>query len=365
VGTEAPVPNKKHHYVPHFYLKHFASNPHRINILNLKDYQAYRDGPLKAQCYRTHLYGLDDSLEKLIGSLETLVAPTIQSIIQHSRLPSRFTPEHDNLLQFLALQMMRTPAVIEKVTQSVEQTRANLLSSYGGISPQLDRQLTVGPNEAARLALGHFREVCRCFGGLQFQLLINGTQQAFITSDNPAFKYNHYCETIKGHGMLGASQSGFMLFTPLSPRHLILLYDKETYKCMHIHHDVISTANAADICQLNKMQVVNADCNLLFSDWSESGDIATLARKHASLRKQKKMVVRELLPVDGGPRDGVLQYFEETADLALILSFLSIRRAAKRIAPDIRLRSYRKPFAAEMKPPRLGGPGWRKYKPRD
>jgi hypothetical protein len=364
VEIEATMPQKKHHYVPHFYLKHFASNPHRINILNLKDYRSYCDGPLKAQCYRNHLYGLDDSLEKRIAALETLAAPTISMIIQQSKLPARSTPQRDQLLQFLAMQMMRTPVAIDKVTDSIEQTRANLLSSYGGMSPQLDRQLSIRPYEAAKIALGHFDEVCECFAGLQFQLLLNGTPQAFITSDNPAFKYNLYCETVRGHGMLGASQSGFMLFTPLSPRHLIILFDKETYKCLPVHHDVISTTHLADVHQLNKMQVVNADCNLLFSNWSECGDITTLARKHAGLRKQKTFVVRELLPADRRPGNGILQYFEQTAILGLDLSFFKLRREAKRVPPDMRIRGYRHPFDAAMKPPPLSDPRWRTYRAR-
>lgn len=37
------VSQKKHHYVPHFYLKHFASIPRRINILNLKDYHVGKE----------------------------------------------------------------------------------------------------------------------------------------------------------------------------------------------------------------------------------------------------------------------------------------------------------------------------------
>jgi hypothetical protein len=125
------------------------------------------------------------------------------------------------------------------------------------------------------------------------------------------------------------------------------------------------TNNLTDVCQFNKMHVVNADCNLLFSNRSESNDITTIARKHVSLRKQKTFVVRELLPADGRPGNGILQYFEQTAVLALKLSFISIRRDAKRVPPDERLRSYRKPFDAAMQPPRLSDPRWRKYKPKN
>ena len=231
----------------------FRHNQHRINILNLKDYRSYRDGPLKDQCYRKHLYGLDASLEKLIADLETVAAPTINAIIHHSKLPGHSKPDHEHLLRFLALQMMRTPVAIDKVAHTFAETRANLISSYGGTSPQLERQLSLRPYEAAKIALGHFHDVCQCFAGLHFHLLPNGTPQSFITSDNPAFKYNLYCEIVRDHGMLGASQSGFMLFIPLSPRHLIILYHNETYKCITVYHDLSVTNNLAAVYQLNKM----------------------------------------------------------------------------------------------------------------
>ena len=68
----------------------------------------------------------------------------------------------------------------------------------------------------------------------------------------------------------------------------------------------------------------------------------------AAKEAQETFVVRELLPADGRPGNGILQYFEQTAVLALKLSFISIRRDAKRVPPDERLRSYRKPFNAAI-----------------
>lgn len=356
---------KKHHYVPHFYLKQFASIPRRINILNLKDLKSYQNGTLKDQCYRKHLYGLDDSLEKLLADLEGVAAPTISAIIQTSRLPGRSTKEHDHLLRFLVLQMMRTPVSIDRVTQTMEKTRANLLSSYGGMSPQLDEQLTLRPYEAARIALSHFADMHQCFSGLNCQLLVNRTARSFITSDNPAFKYNLYCESVRGHGILGAAQSGFMMFTPLSPRHLIALYDKHAYKCTPIHQNVTVVGDLADIYQLNKMQVVNADCNLLFSNWPECDEIAIMAKKNASLRKQKMAVVRELIPADGRVGNGILHTYEQTAILGLKLSFLGIRREARRIPLEQRLTKCREPFDFDGMRPSLSDPGWRRYKAKE
>ena len=98
---------KKHHYVPHFYLKHFASIAKCINILNLKDFKAYANGNLRHQCYRSHLYGLDDHLENIFAKLEGVAAPTISSIVQNDKLPGRSSTEHVHLLRFLSLQMMQ------------------------------------------------------------------------------------------------------------------------------------------------------------------------------------------------------------------------------------------------------------------
>lgn len=88
------MPNKRHHYVPHFYLKHFASEQRRINILNLKDLRSYRNGTLKDQCYGKHLYGLDDSIETALAKLEGFAAPVIAKTIQSFRLPVSRSDEH-------------------------------------------------------------------------------------------------------------------------------------------------------------------------------------------------------------------------------------------------------------------------------
>jgi hypothetical protein len=314
------VPHKKQHYVSQFYLKHFASKPHRINILNLKDFKSYEDGPLKAQCYRNHLYGPDDTVEKLLGKFETVAAPIIDSIVQNSTLPNRSSQEYFRFLQFMALQMQRTPVAINRVNQAFEKTRANLTSSYGGVSPQLGAQLTLQPYEAARIALSNFAYVQQFFAGLSCKLLVNTTAHSFVTSDKPAFKYNLYCEPVRDTGILGVSQSGFMLFIPLSPRHLVVFYDGEAYKCSPTHQTVTIVNLPDDVQQLNKMQVINADCNLLFSNWAERDDITKLAHNAAVLRKQKEVVVRELIPADGRDGNGILHQFERTAMLRLKLS---------------------------------------------
>lgn len=77
------------------------------------------------------------------------------------------------------------------------------------------------------------------------------------------------------------------------------------------------------------------------------------------------MMVRELIPADGKPGNGILQTYEQTAILALKLSFLSIRREARRIPLDERLANCREPFDVSRLRPSLSHPGWRRYKSKE
>jgi hypothetical protein len=85
--------------------------------------------------------------------------------------------------------------------------------------------MATGDEGSPESPLGHFHQVLQCFSGLHCRLLVNRTLWSFVTSDSPDSMYDLYCEAARGHGTLGAAQSGFPLFTPLSPRHVVLLYN--------------------------------------------------------------------------------------------------------------------------------------------
>jgi hypothetical protein len=134
---------------------------------------------------------------------------------------------------------------------------------------------------------------------------------------------------------------------------------------MPVHQPMSDVTLEADVGQLNKMQVINADRNLLVSQWSESGEIAELARKSAVLRTRKGTVVRELTPADGKPGNGILQTFEKSVNMGLRLSFLRFRRNAKRIPLDERMAKHREPFDMRALRPHLRNPGWRRYRAKE
>ena len=104
----------KHHYVPKFYLKLFASDkarssvPKLINIYNLRRKAIIEDAGLGDQCYKHKFYGKTDELEDALAVFEGECSRLILQIIETEKLPPKGTLEYFFLLNFIALQHLRT-----------------------------------------------------------------------------------------------------------------------------------------------------------------------------------------------------------------------------------------------------------------
>lgn len=75
--------NEDQHFVPRLYLKNFADDEGKINILNLKNFEIY-SGPYKSQCQEDYFYGKDLFMERLLGRIENNAKAQIESIVRTS-----------------------------------------------------------------------------------------------------------------------------------------------------------------------------------------------------------------------------------------------------------------------------------------
>ena len=261
----------RHHFVPKFYLKNFASQPKRINIFNLKTGQAVRDGDLRHQCYRPHFYGYTDEVEDSLSVIEGVVATTIQRISGGKRLPK--PSDDDHAILFLALQEARTVGRSDRLLKTSDKVVSLIKASFGHIDDETLASVRLEGKEATSLSLRNSKDVYRTFLSLGSHLLVNGGQTGFITSDNPIFKYNLYCEGVRGTGIVGTARTGFLLFAPLSPSLVVLLYDRDVYKVGSTGLDVTVVTQPGDVRSLNLMQAVGATTTLLFSSWDDEGHV--------------------------------------------------------------------------------------------
>lgn len=116
------MPKVKHHFVPKFYLRSWACDQRlrQIHLHNLAQNKTVLFAALKNQCYKNHFHGEDDEIEDGLAELESLVAPTVKSVVASSQLPPHFSPEHGDLLIFVTYQMLRTSHAAQRRNEGID-----------------------------------------------------------------------------------------------------------------------------------------------------------------------------------------------------------------------------------------------------
>jgi hypothetical protein len=345
---------RKHHFVPRFYLGAFRSAPRRIHLCNLRSGIVVKDASLKDQCYKRGFYGEAEEVEDALALLEDQAASVLREIRACRALPRPGTSEHLALLAFVAMQVLRTTVAASRVDASVDKTLKQVYSRdprWVGVDFEAIR---IGYERPVLGALQSLPWMLDAIGDLSGHLVIS-TKESFVTSDNPAFRYNQYCEGIEHAGTLGALCKGFEIFVPLAPALYLLLYDTTTYsvKCF-ARYSGRSVATSSDVVALNTTQFVSADEHIYFSDWRQSEGIKSHLPRMMGHRIADPTVVVEY-GQDDDPNSSLLHTFERAPNLNLTLSCLRLRRRASRVPLQARARQHRKsmPMPHSPEPPGL------------
>ncbi len=326
-------------------------------------YRAPRKVSLKDQCYQHRFYGPTDQLEDNLATLESHIAPVLQAIQSDKTLPPSGENHYEMLLIFVALQLLRTTAAAARVNASVDKMTKQVFSRDTRLEGIDMDSVHFGYDHPVLMSLSTLEFMVSAIADLKAHLVLadNGT---FITSDNPVFRYDQYCEGAHNVGTTGGLNRGLQLFLPLSPSALLLLYDGSVYKVGDRTTNLVSTS-IQDIERLNMMQLISAVENVYFSDWKERESIQYLAPRAERHRNPDPTRVLEYMSEDN-ENHSLLHLFEHIPNLKLNLSFLTIRRNARRLPLYKRLREYRKPLPIPDPPvpPHLRGRMVRYSRPR-
>ena len=342
----------KHHYVPKFYLKHFSSATDRINVFLLQSQYAIENVGLRHQCYRDKFYGQTEEIEEAISRIESDAAPLINEIVCNSTLPDWRSSDHYLLLRFIALQSQRTLRAAENLASGFNGMRELVLEGRPRTSITNVDLAQIDSGQAIFFLLAYLDKLTFLMSDMSIHLAINNTNSLFITSDNPLFRYNFYCEKIEGISTVGYARRGLQLFLPISPRHSVMLYDNKVYKYGKRDLNKTIIDNDQDVLTLNRFQLLNASKTILFSNWSYRDLLAKLSKSCGAHRKYMVPFVQELFSKDGKKGSSILQISDRRPNLRLALSFLSTRRAASRVDMSRRISLYRvsQEVLAEMTP---------------
>lgn len=197
-----------------------------------------------------------------------------------------------------------------------------------------------------------------CFSDLKMAFLGAPPDCEFITSDAPVVTYNLYCEGYRHGGTTRAAQCGLLVYAPLSSRRSCLLYDGKVYKVGRPGNPKPIECRASDVFQLNELEFLNADANLYFQGEQPQSYFSQIDGAYGRARK---LVATKSVPFVSvsDANKSMYQEYRYVPSLHLNLSFLTIRRNARRVPLVKRAHTWRSNVPLDQIAPddRLRPPG--------
>ena len=261
---------KNHHYIPRFYLKHFATNEDRkaIGLYNLDNKKFIENAPIKHQASSDYLYGNDEVVESWLADIEGVIAKMFYYWIDEKTfIPP---PENSNgyliFKRFILYQLHRTP---KAGRESIEHLNEAMLKILPLLAPEIKGKidgLKLEHPEPILYTLFKSTDKEYLLDYLKFKFVVNLSDLPFLTSDSPVILYNEFMEKSGNYiGATGLASKGLQIFYPIHPRLMICMYDPFVYKCKE-SENCVSTDKVEDIHQFNVMQYLNCDTQLFFDD---------------------------------------------------------------------------------------------------
>ena len=283
---------KKQHYVPKFYMRLFANQQDVFSVLNISTRKIFQNVPYDSQCYRDYFYGKDGIWENRLSSMESVWANTIQRILGKKPLISE---DIVALKQFALYQRQRTMAEMNHS----KQIRKELLIEYleticadkgwqfeEGIIEELCEQRaneSIAPAQTLQMAERHLKII----EDLSIVIIEYDTKLELISSDVPVISINPFHQLSIGYGCMGL----IMLF-PISPHHLVVLYDQKMYPKFK-GQTYLKMSNETEVFNLNTLQLISAE-KILFAREKTAFSVANAKNWSTRERNRKATDVHAL-----------------------------------------------------------------------
>jgi len=231
----------RHHFVPQFYLRLFSADGRRVHLYNFSRDRLILGASIKGQCARYNFHDFAPGLEEAFAKLEGEVNEIILKILETRVLPPPNSEERETLGTYIVFQKLRTGRAASEVDATTDFIGKQLLKE----SPELDGadldQFEIRDAYPIAIPLKVAAEVSWIVSDLRMHLFFNNTPREFITSDDPVIAHNQYCEGITHLGVTGLNNRGLQLFWPISPKHLVMLFDAVVYKVDRADQQICTT----------------------------------------------------------------------------------------------------------------------------
>jgi len=278
--------NKKHHYVPRFYLKRFSPDGRSTCLWNINRKKLVSKANLKNQCYKDYFYGKELTVEKALGIVEGHASRILKLIDEYQAQPPAGSEEHITLVLYILMQYGRTAYTADALDELNDKMMKHLFGPKAEQEGIDLSKVTIGIKDPAKFSLGLITQFHPLLLDLDCKLLQNKTSVDFITSDNPVVLYNQLF-TFRKHGSnTGLASKGLQIFFPISSKLLLLFYDYESYTIGSRSKATVKISLPRDVYELNTLQMTSAYENIYFE--SVNFDVDALYKKALSFRRTQK-----------------------------------------------------------------------------
>ncbi|HQM85334.1 MAG TPA: DUF4238 domain-containing protein, partial [bacterium] len=172
-----------------------------------------------------------------------------------------------SLLLYIIIQRTRTTYSVDEFNELNDKLIKNIMK------PTIeDMKLSKEEVDSVKITVKNAQQILLGLGiqhhplllDLKWKLLKAAPPFEFITSDNPVVFYNQIMNFRNFGSNTGFSAKGLQIFFPISPLHLIILYDDKVYGVGSQKQKEILVDKKNDIDQLNNLQYVSAYENIYF-----------------------------------------------------------------------------------------------------
>ena len=341
--------NKKQHYVPQFYLRNFGLDHHKgsINLCLKKDGKIIENAEIRNQAYKNYFYGQDQELEKEFAKFEDIVSKIIRQIIGNKKI----TQSASELLwirYFTFFQYQRTLKQADDTNDFINSTIHSIADRDDSIKDKV-KDLVFGYDKPILFSLKILQKILPETLDLAVKIVINNSKWPFLTSDHPVVLYNQFLERKgKQGGHTGLKTKGLQVFFPLSPRVLLMYYDRNVYDVGAKNKLDTTTSQYDDIRQLNMLQTINCGNVFFFNNELDKKYINSIRNgglKHSYYGTEHQAESKPKMNADG-TESFILHTYHEPLKLGLTLSFVKETLHAKNYkltnwAVEIRDESWR------------------------
>jgi hypothetical protein len=328
------VKTARHHFVPRFYLGRFSidGKGKAIGVFNVHSKIYVPSGKLKTQAYRPDFYGKTAEVEQALAALEGRAASILRMIDASGRMPVRYSEPHESFLMYVYFQARRTEAAAIEHNEMIDKVWKRVFGKDPRVSEYLPH-FQIGHEDPAQRALGLAAATYGMGIDLEYRLILNRSDQPFISSDNPVVLYNQYLERKDNRigSITGLALTGFQMFFPISPCAAVLFYDGDVYSVGGRDCASVEVTRASDIVSMNGLQCMNAQENLYFPDGVGESQLRKLVSAARKYRLNAKADVLEIPGEKSGDMEhSLIMLHRLDVRCRLSLGFIRVRTKARK-----------------------------------